>query len=116
MLSRVADSIYWMARNVERAENLARFIDVTLQLILDQPGDADTQFAPLIYATGDEQIFTERYGDMTASNVLVFLTLDRDYPNSIVSVLRAARESARSIRESISSEAWEQLNTGSSGK
>lgn len=111
MLSRVADSIYWMARNVERAENLARFIDVTLQLILDQPGDADSQFAPLIYATGDEELFAERYGEMTATNVLMFLTLDRDYLNSIVSVLRAARESARSIRETISSEAWEQLNT-----
>lgn len=110
MLSRVADSIYWMARYVERAENLARFIDVTLNLILDQPPGSKEQWEPLILATGDQEDFKERYGAPTADSVIYYLTFDRDYGSSIMSVLRAARENARSIRETISTEAWEQLN------
>jgi uncharacterized alpha-E superfamily protein len=111
MLSRVADSIYWMSRYVERAENLARFIDVTLNLMLDQPnGATQQQWEPLIYATGDHDGFAKRYGAATQANVIRFLTFDREYPNSIVSVLHAARENARSTRETISSEMWEQLN------
>ena len=54
MLSRVADSIYWMSRYVERAENLARFMDVTLTLILDLPVGSSEQWQPLVSATGDE--------------------------------------------------------------
>lgn len=110
MLSRVAESIYWMARYVERAENLARFIDVTLNLILDQPESATPQWEPLVSATGDEQFFAEHYGKATSENVIQFLTFDRKYPHSIISALSAARENARTIREAISSEAWEQLN------
>jgi uncharacterized alpha-E superfamily protein len=110
MLSRVADSIYWMARFVERAENLARFIEVTLNTILDQPEGADQQWEPLVFATGDHQQFTKRYGQPTAENVIRFLVFDREYPNSIISSLVAARENARTVREAISSESWEQLN------
>ncbi|MEQ8788645.1 MAG: alpha-E domain-containing protein [Pirellulaceae bacterium] len=110
MLSRVAESIYWMARYVERAENLARFIDVTLNLMLDQPFGGDRQWEPLVFATGDEKFFNEHYGHADQETVIRFLTFDRDYPNSIVSALYAARENARSIRETISSEMWEQLN------
>lgn len=110
MLSRVADSILWMSRYVERAENLARFIDVTLNLQIDIPGSQDTQWEPLVLATGDEDQFKERIGAFTEQNVINFLTFDRDNPNSIVAILRAARENARSIRETISSETWEQLN------
>ena len=110
MLSRVADSIFWMARYVERAENLARFIDVTLNLQIDTPGSAGAQWEPLVRATGDEEKFKERYGQFDERNVIRFLTFDRDNPNSIVAILRAARENARSIRETISSETWEQLN------
>ncbi len=110
MLSRVADSILWMARYVERAENLARFIDVTLNLQIDIPGSGDTQWEPLVRATGDEEQFKERYDRFNEQNVITFLTFDRDNSNSIVNILRAARENARSIRETISSETWEQLN------
>ncbi|WP_437206138.1 alpha-E domain-containing protein [Planctomicrobium sp. SH664] len=110
MLSRVADSIYWMARYVERAENLSRFIDVTLNLILDQPDTAEQQWAPLIFATGDQEVFKEKHGLANSQNVIHFLVFDREYPNSIISSLRAARENARTVREAISSEAWEQLN------
>lgn len=110
MLSRVAESVYWMARYVERAENLARFIDVTQTLILDQPQEAPEQWEPLVRTTGDEEYFAEHYGEPTEDNVVRFLTFDREYGNSIIASLSAARENARTVREAISSEAWEQLN------
>lgn len=111
MLSRVADSIYWMSRYVERAENVARYIDVNLNLMLDSPGGADQQWQPLVNITGDHVDFAKRYNEATERNVIHFLTFDRDNPNSIISCLRAARENARSVREIISSEMWLQLNT-----
>jgi uncharacterized alpha-E superfamily protein len=110
MLSRVADSIYWMSRYIERAENVARFIDVNLNLMLDFPGGAAQQWQPLVHTTGDAAAFAERYGSATQPNVIQFLTFDTANPNSILSCLRAARENARSVREVISSEMWEQLN------
>ncbi|WP_437192326.1 alpha-E domain-containing protein [Planctomicrobium sp. SH527] len=110
MLSRVAESIYWMARYVERAENLARFIDVSQNMMLDQPDIAHQQWQPLIFATGDQEEFKKRYGTPDSENVIHFLVFDRNYTNSIISSLVMARENARSVREVISSEAWEQLN------
>lgn len=111
MLSRVAESIYWMSRNIERAENTARFVDVTINLLLDQPFVAEEQqWQPLVSTTGDDEYFREHYKSATAENVVQFLTFDREYPNSILSALIAARENARSVRETISSEMWEQLN------
>jgi uncharacterized alpha-E superfamily protein len=110
MLSHVADSLYWMSRYIERAENVARFIDVNLHLSLDLPRGSSEQWAPLVSTTGDDAPFAERYGASTRERVIEFLTFDRDNPNSIVSCLRAARENARSIREVISSEMWMQVN------
>ena len=111
MLSRVADSIYWMSRYVERAENVARFVDVNLNLMLDAP-PTDQQWQPLVNITGDHADFAKRHGGVASSeNVIQFLTFDRENPNSIISCLRAARENARSVREIISSEMWLQLNT-----
>lgn len=110
MLSRVADSIYWMNRYVERAENVARFVDVNLNLLLDAPMGVQ-QWEPLVVITGDQTLFQERYGEASAENVLRFLTFDPEYPNSILSCLRSARENARSVREVISSEMWEQVNS-----
>ncbi|WP_198807288.1 alpha-E domain-containing protein [Leptolyngbya sp. BL0902] len=110
MLSRVADSIYWMNRYVERAENVARFVDVNLNLLLDAPLGMEQQWDPIVITTGDQETFRQRYGEATAENILKFLTFDREYPNSIISCLRSARENARSVREVISSEMWEQVN------
>ncbi len=110
MLSRVAHSIYWMARYFERAENISRFIDVNLHLILDSPVELEEQWEPLVKISGDEESFKERYGKATKDNVIYFLTYDRENPNSIVSALTKARENARSVREVISSEMWEQIN------
>ena len=110
MLSRVAEAIYWMCRYIERAENVARFIDVNLHLMLDLSVDPKGQWEPLITVTGDHEIYQKRYGEATAENVIRFLTFDPEYPNSILTSLRAARENARQVREIISSEMWEQIN------
>jgi len=72
MLSRVADSIYWMSRYIERAENVARFIDVNMHLMLDLPAGFDDQWHPLVSTTGDQAIFAERYGPPTRKNVIEF--------------------------------------------
>lgn len=109
MLSRVASSIYWMARYVERAENLARFIDVAINVSLDHLA-AREQWEPLVRATGDEAFFEDKYQDYTPENVRQFLTFDTEYSGSILSCLSAARENARTVREAISSESWETLN------
>ncbi len=110
MLSRVADSIYWLNRYIERADNVARFVDVNLNLILDLPVGITQQWEPLVLTTGDLELFQDRYGEATADNVIQFLTFDQDYPNSILSCLQAARDNARSIRATISSEMWEEVN------
>lgn len=110
MLSRVADSIYWLNRYIERADNVARFIDVNLNLMLDLPDGMSQQWEPLILTTGDLDLFKERYGKATADNVIQFLTFDAKYPNSILSCVHSARDNARSMREIISSEMWEQVN------
>jgi uncharacterized alpha-E superfamily protein len=110
MLSRVANASYWLNRYIERAENIARFVDVNLYLSLDSPQDLPEQWQPIVITTGDSELFSDRYGQATKENVLQFLTFDRDYPNSILSCLQSARENARSIREIISSELWEQVN------
>ena len=98
MLSRVADSIYWMSRYIERAENVARFIDVNLNLMLDLPVGSTQQWQPLVDITGDTEEFEKRYGAATQQNVVQFLTFDPDNVNSIWSCFRAARENARSVR------------------
>ena len=110
MLSRVAESMYWMSRYIERAENVARFINVTLNLMLDIPVGSVPQWQPLVDTTGDAKEFARLYGVATQQRVIQFLTFDPDNPNSIRSCLRQARENARSVREVISSEMWEQLN------
>jgi uncharacterized alpha-E superfamily protein len=110
MLSRVAESIYWMSRYVERTENVARFVEVNLQLMLDSPSGEDQQWEPLVATTGDHSDFEKRYGAANQENVTQFLAFDPENPNSIFSCLRSARENARSVREIISSEMWLQLN------
>ncbi|MBZ5618586.1 MAG: alpha-E domain-containing protein [Acidobacteriia bacterium] len=111
MLSRVANAVYWMARYIERAENVARFIGVNQNLMLDLPGGYGDQWQPIVDITGDRALFLERYGAATEDNVIRFLAFDAQYPNSIYSCILAARENARSVRETISSEMWEQVNS-----
>lgn len=110
MLSRVADSIFWMNRYIERAENVARFIEVNLNLTLDLGNHLAGQWAPLVYTTGDDKGFLERYEGFSRRNVVEFLTFDPKNGNSILSCLRSARENARTVREMISSDLWEEIN------
>lgn len=110
MLSRVAESIYWMNRYVERAENVARFIDANLQMILDLPMGEAEQWEPLVVTTGDRDLFFSLYDRPSREYVIQFLTFDPRNPNAIVSCLQAARENARSVREYISSEVWQAVN------
>jgi uncharacterized alpha-E superfamily protein len=110
VLSRAADAMYWMCRYAERAENVARFLDVSLQVMLDLPDPHGDPWAGVVAATGDEAGFAARYEIATRDSVVRFLTVDPDSPNSILSCLRYARDNARSIREAISSETWEQIN------
>lgn len=110
MLSRVANSIYWMCRYIERAENVARFIGVNLNLLLDVSSSKEKQWVPLIMTTGDHELYEKKEQTYNEEEVIWFLTFDRTYANSILSCVAAARENARSIREIISSEIWEHLN------
>jgi uncharacterized alpha-E superfamily protein len=110
MLSRVANSVYWMSRYIERAENVARMIGVNLQLAIDLPGLTQEQWAPMVNVTGNDDDFRKRHGEASRESVLQFLTFDGQNPDSIVSCVRAARQNARTVREIISSEMWEEIN------
>ena len=109
MLSRVADSLFWMSRYFERAENVARFIDVNYNITLGK-ASGPPQWAPLVYTTGDEDLFDELYGEPHRDAVLRFLAFDERNLNSILSCVRAARENARMIRESITQPMWSAIN------
>lgn len=111
LLSRVADSVYWIGRYIERAENVARFIGVNQNLMLDLPYGYGGQWQPIVDTTGDRAAFLERYGEATQENVVRFLAFDSANLNSICSCVFAARENARSVRDTISSEMWEQINS-----
>ncbi|TVQ17448.1 MAG: alpha-E domain-containing protein [Spirochaetaceae bacterium] len=110
MLSRVADAIYWMARYLERVADVARLIDVNLTLTLDLPDEPEPQWRAVVTTTGDIDAFTAVHPCPTADAVIDFLVFDQENPNSVYRGLRAARENARSVREIISSEVWEQIN------
>ncbi len=112
MLSRVANSIFWMSRYLERADNTARLIETELYMILDLPSlrEDPNAWKPLVDITGDGDYFSEKFGAPTRENVMFFHTFDSDYPHSIKSCLIAARENARSVREVIPSEIWEMIN------
>lgn len=110
MLSRVADAIYWASRYVERAENVARFIDVSLNLMLESSAHGERDWLSLVLTTGDQEFFEKKYGRATAQSVTQFLTFDDEYPNSVLSSVSRARENARSVRDIISREMWQELN------
>jgi len=116
MLSRVANLVYWMARQLERAENTARIVDVNAQLVLDlqsrQAADDPKSWEPLVYVTGDEKKFFELYGETPSERAVIeFMLFDKRNPSSLISCVGLARENARCIRDQLSSEVWETLNT-----
>lgn len=115
MLSRVANSLYWMVRHVERADNLARLIDVNEQLLLDwERLDSERLrdfWMPIVCSAGDDDLYQELYGGGNSEDVIRFLTIDRKNPNSILSCIIQARENARTVRDQLSDELWEELNS-----
>ncbi len=114
MLSRVADALYWMSRYIERAENNARILDVNVQLMLDfenqNTKSVRENWEPIISSLEEQKLFYSLHEVATGESVVDFVSFDRKNPNSIYSSLARARENARTVREHISSEMWEQIN------
>jgi len=114
MLSRVADSCYWLSRYLERSESNARILDVNMQLVLDfedqNGGQVDQHWLSILATLEEQDLFRELYGQTSGESVMEFVTFEKDNSNSIISSIACARENARSVREQISSEMWEQLN------
>jgi uncharacterized alpha-E superfamily protein len=110
MLSRVADSLYWINRYVERAENLSRFVEVSEAMALDCPPGSAEPWQPLIDASGDRDLFDQLYPGGGAEQVVEFLVRADNNPSSIVNCIAMARENARQIRDVITTEMWEQIN------
>jgi len=110
MLSRVADSLYWINRYVERAENIARFVEVSEAMALDCPPGSAEPWLPLIYANGDRELFDQLHPEGSSDQVVGFLVREENNPSSLVNCLAIARENARQIRDVITTEMWEQIN------
>ncbi len=109
MLSRIAESLFWIGRYVERADGTSRLLDVHLQLLLEDPWvDEDTACRSLLEVIGSE---TDYPHQLSRQDLLSILSVDRNEPSSISSSLNAARENARRVREIVSTELWECLNT-----
>jgi uncharacterized alpha-E superfamily protein len=111
MLSRVADRIFWMSRQMERAENMARILGVTSNLVLLDSGGLREQnlLAPLAI-TETEDAYKARHDKLTLPALIEFMALDEDNPSSIYSCLKWARDNAHAVRWQITSEMWETLN------
>lgn len=113
MLSRTADSLYWIARYMERAENLSRILRVTdrLSLMPTLAGTGSNEWHSTIVVSDCEEGFYEKYDEATAEHVISYLAFDPDNPSSIRSCIEAARRNARSVRTALTTEQWECLNT-----
>lgn len=117
MLSRTADHLYWMARFIERAENMARVLDVTYNMSL-VPNAAESEAAlwlPALEISGNVEAYERSYisetqSEYSAANVIHYLAMDSNNPSSICSALRSARENARAVRVAMTSETWENIN------
>jgi uncharacterized alpha-E superfamily protein len=112
MLSRTADHLYWMSRYVERAESLARLVDAhyRMSLLPHSPETLAESLLSTMTALHMEAAFKEKHAGVEPRAVFEFISLDRDYGGSIYSCLRSARENARAVRGSLTSELWETLN------
>ena len=108
LLSRYAESLNWLARYLERIENLARVIDVTDTFM--RTGGGAHGWSSIVQINADESAFYARYDRATPERVIDFYLIDRDHPGSIVQMVAAARENARTLRPLISTEMWSHLN------
>jgi uncharacterized alpha-E superfamily protein len=113
MLSRTADHLYWMSRYIERSESLARLVDAHYRMSLlphDDRALAES-LGHTMKALHIEHAYREHHEIIEPRAVFEFVALDRDFPGSIFSCLRSARENARAVRGSLTSELWETLNS-----
>lgn len=110
MLARVAETLFWMSRYLERAENMARLVNVNANLLLDIPKKTTLGWEPLIDITGTRDSYLKSNENFDERSVLKYLVSDTNSPVSIVNSLSYARENARTIRDVIPREAWEQIN------
>ena len=108
LLARYADCIFWLARYVERAENLARILDVNETFSRDSKGGQN--WRSIIQLNSDEERFFAAHSNASVHSVVNFYVIDASNPTSIVSTVRCARENARTLRPLISTEMWVQLN------
>ena len=108
MLSRTADHLFWMSRYTERAENTARLLDVNYQtsLLPQSEAVALVGWQGLISISELLPTYTKRFGDIRARDVMDFMVKDESNPSSIVSCLGAARENARAVRGTLTTEVW----------
>lgn len=111
MLSRVGETLYWMSRYIERAENVARLINVNNMLMMDLPKGVTTGWEPLIDIIGARKDYQENHSDFSEAKALRFLLIGKDNYSSILNSIISARESARTIRDVIPRDIWEQINT-----
>lgn len=114
MLCRVADSLFWISRYFERAENTIRFIDVTLLTLLESEQASDEVnyeiWSPILSSLGDRALFESLYKVHSSTNVTDFLLFNRENPSSVFSCIVSARENARMVRDQISGEMWAVIN------
>jgi uncharacterized alpha-E superfamily protein len=110
MLSRVADNLYWMARYLERTENLARLVDVSASLMLDLPQRLSPGWQPLIKITGNEALFAQSARDYGEKSVVRFVVADEKNPGSMLTSIARAREIARTARDILPRDVWERIN------
>lgn len=110
LLSRVAESVYWAGRYLERTEATARLVKVHTELFLDLPAMAGVGWSPLLAVTGTREAFDEHYNGAVEEDVIRFLTSDPASPTSILSSLSSARYNFRVTRNVLPASAWEQLN------
>jgi len=111
MLSRIADSLFWLARYMERAEDTARILDVNYHMLLEESDKFyKLRWDPLLVMAGEEPRFRTLYEEANAHTVFEFLAFRQDNPNSILQCISKARENARTIRDRLSREMWEDIN------
>ncbi|MCX7087879.1 MAG: alpha-E domain-containing protein [Methylococcales bacterium] len=110
MLSRSAERLYWLARYLERTENIARLVSVHMNLLMDLPKGVEMGWLQLVRINAAEQIFYEKYPAANERNITRFLLTDSSYTGSLFSSLLAARENIRTSRDLLPDEAWEQVN------
>ena len=113
MLSRTADHLFWLARYIERAENIARLLDITWQTSLapQSPESAARNWQAALLCNDQLPAYLKTYPEVTAENVLAFMVFDSLNPSSIFSCLKAARENAHAVRGTLTSEMWETINS-----